>query len=98
MALTQLKNVDRQRVSVSMPVGSKRIVVQGTANYYLQSEFGACLKVEVDDPSGPYEIVLHEGDWSGKIMLASEGPLIVLEPASTRPDFAATANCSSACE
>jgi hypothetical protein len=88
MALKQLKTVDRLRVSVSMPVGPKRIVVQGTAIYCRESEFGPCLKIEVADPSGSYEIVLHEGDWSGKILEASEGPLIVLESDSIRTEFA----------
>lgn len=95
MAISQLEQADRRNVSISMPVGAKRVVLHGSAKYRRQSEFGACLVVAVDDPDGQFEIVLPEGEGKYRFMEASTGLLIVLDLPVSQPE-PADADCVSA--
>ena len=95
MAISQLEQADRRNVSISMPIGAKRVVLHGSARYRRQSEFGPCLVVAVEDPDGAFEIVLSEGESKYRLMEASTGLLIVLDSPVTQHELA-SANCVSA--
>ncbi|HEX5105949.1 MAG TPA: hypothetical protein VFV87_19155 [Pirellulaceae bacterium] len=89
MAKLFFQELDQRRVSISMPTGGDRTIVHGLATYCRESEFGSCLRIAIDDPAGPLEVVLHEGEWINRLIVTGESKDFLIIPDS-QPKIAAS--------
>jgi hypothetical protein len=67
MRTSKLANLHECSVAVELIVNDRHLSLAGTAHYEKSSPLGAVLRIQVSDPAGDFEIVLHEDEWKGRI-------------------------------
>jgi hypothetical protein len=84
-----LRDLDGQRVTASLPLGRRPVLVTGDATFLFDPVLGPALKLVVDDASGEFAILIKESEWRGKIWRRDEGDFVMeLAP---RSNFSAPA-------
>jgi hypothetical protein len=68
--MISLRQLDGKRVAVSLPLREPPVWVYGNACF--DSAGTQQLKITVEDPTGDFDILIKECDWSGAIERASD--------------------------
>ena len=63
-----LRELDNHSVAVEVAFPDRRCVLKGRGRFEPRGEFGPCLRVSVADPTGDFELLLKENQWSGQIL------------------------------
>ena len=63
----ELRQLDRRTIALEVSFGTRKCVLKGVGQYESQGEFGPSLRVGIQDPSGNFEIILRESQWTGQI-------------------------------
>jgi hypothetical protein len=64
----ELRELDSHSVAVEVVFPDRRCVLKGRGHFELRGEFGPCLRVNIADPTGDFEILLKQNQWSGQIL------------------------------
>src|SRR5262245_26350940 len=62
-----LQRLDQRTIALEVSFGTRKCVLKGVGQYAGTGEFGPSLRVEIQDPSGDFEIILKESQWTGRI-------------------------------
>jgi hypothetical protein len=73
-----LKTLHGKRVSVSVPIQNRAVVVSGVASFLNVPDLGPALRIDVDDPAGVFRLLIKESEWDGTIHSVGAGHLISL--------------------
>ena len=65
--MQDLRLLDQRMIALEISIASRTRVVKGVGKYEAAGEFGPALRVAVKEPTGNFEIVLREQDWSGQV-------------------------------
>jgi len=67
MRRSKLAQLHAHTVAVELEINGRALSLNGTAHYEKSPALGAVLRIEVRDPAGDFEIVLHEDQWKGRV-------------------------------
>lgn len=73
-----LKALHGKRVSVSVPIQNRAVVVSGIARFLNDPDVVPALQIDVDDPAGAFRLLIKESEWDGTIHSVGAGHLISL--------------------
>jgi hypothetical protein len=67
MQKPSLRQLDKRTIAVELTLPDRKQVFKGIGRFDSRAKWGPALCVGIDDPTGPFEIVLKESEWNGQI-------------------------------
>lgn len=68
----ELRQLDQRTIALEVSIASRRCILKGTGRFEPRGEFGPSLRVDVKDPTGNFEVVLKQDEWTGRIHTGEE--------------------------
>jgi hypothetical protein len=72
MPAPSLASLNERTIAVDLQVEGRHIHVRGTGRFETLTPGGPVLKIHVADPAGDFDILLHEGRFTGPIVEDAE--------------------------
>jgi hypothetical protein len=63
----ELRQLDERTIALEVSIANRKCVLKGIGHFEPRGEFGASLRVGIEDPTGNFEVVLKENQWNGRI-------------------------------
>jgi len=67
MRASKLAKLHECSVIVELAINDRHLSLNGMAHYEKSSPLGAVLRIQISDPAGDFQIVLHEDQWKGRV-------------------------------
>ncbi len=67
MRVSKLAKLHDCSVIVELAINDRHLSLKGTAHYEKSSPHAAILRIQISDPAGDFQIVLHEDQWKGRV-------------------------------
>ena len=67
MPAPSLARLNDRIIAVDLVIAGRQVRVRGTGHFEAVAEAGPVLKIHVADPAGEFDILLHEGQFTGPI-------------------------------
>ena len=62
-----LASLDQRTIAVHLVIQGRERLLRGRGLYESDAHLGSILRVQIADPSGDFELVLHEDQWKGHV-------------------------------
>jgi hypothetical protein len=72
MPAPSFERLNQRVIAIDLCVEGRQVRVRGTGHYEILPQAGPVLKVHVTDPAGDFDILLHEGRFTGPVVEDAE--------------------------